>query len=364
MERLWDFFVDTMVVLFMPLVCSYYALSASVFINVSAQNATGLEWLGNTLLTPTHYILAGKEAIPSPDGNWKFVQRFDYSNAFWLKATSSLLALPSSFVLGTAVKGLSLIEESARQRQNSMIAAIQSKEVHSNLALYEEAGLQMAHSLDTLIPQGHQRRPGDDQVLAVEKRALAEIAALFNQAGIPWWIDCGSCLGAYRYGGAIPWDGDIDIAVLEPDFINVCHVLNQLDPKKYIVQDWSTREFPNSFIKVYVRETNSLIDIYYFSINRDSRELQYIFSLENCIFFPDWCKVRERRFKAPVAFDTVFPLKKALFDNVEVFVPNDTKKYLQRCYGENLDPVKVFNPVTNRYEKDLSHPYWQRAHAH
>lgn len=364
MDRFWDFFVDSMISMFMPLVCSYYAFSANVFINVSVQNATGLEWLGNTLLSPVHYIFAGKEAIQRPDGTWKFVQRFDYNHAFWFKTTTSIFSLPPSIILGTAVKGLSLLDGKARARFESLIAAKESKEVHSNIGVYQQLGIEVGKSLDSLVALGCQRRPGDEHVLQIEKEALRSIATVFNEAGILWWIDCGTCLGAYRYGGVIPWDCDIDIAVLLPDFQNVCHALNRLDPRQYTVQDWSSREHPDSYLKVFIRETGTLIDIYHFEIHPETKEIKYILTLENNMFFPEWWKIRERRFKAPVAFDTVFPLRKAHFDGVEVFVPNDTKKYLQRCYGENLDPVKIYNPETGLYEKDLSHPYWQRAYAH
>jgi hypothetical protein len=364
MDRLWDFLIEMLMKIFIPLVCSYYTLSTNVFLNISVQNATGLEKLGNTLLSPVQFILAGREAIEQSDGSWKLVQRFDYDHYFWFKTASSILSLPPSLMLGSAVKGLGLLQETARSHHHSLVQAKKSTQVRSNRALYAEMGINLDGIKEVAQSLGCLRKPGEEHVLAVEKRALQDIAKLLNEANIPWWVDCGTCLGAYRYGGVIPWDGDIDIAVLLPDFTNVCYALNQLDPKKYIVQDWSSRDFPDSYLKVFVRETGNLIDIYHFAIQKETRELSYVLSLENNIFFPDWWKERERRFKVPVSFQTVFPLKKATFDGIEVFIPNDTKKYLQRCYGENLDPVKVYNPETCLYEKDLSHPYWQRAYAH
>lgn len=359
-DKIWDLFVHTMMVIFMPIVCLYYSLSASVFLNVSVQNATGLERISNELLIPVHYLLAGKEAIKKLDGSWELTQRFDYKEWFWLKTTACVIALPPSLILGSLAKGLSLMGKPTRER----FATLRSLPFTSNLDAYRSWGLAIDPSPEVFFSQGHQRRPGDEQVLQVEKQALQEIAQLLNQMNIPWWLDCGSCLGAYRYGGVIPWDEDIDIAVLLPDFNNLLHLLHQLDPKKYLIQDWSTRDHPNSFIKVYIRESGTMIDVYHFEIDKKEKQLRFVFALETNIFFPEWFKIRERRFKEPVAFDTVFPLKRAFLDGIEVFMPNDPKKYLQRCYGDNLDPVKIYNPITDSYEKDVNHPYWQRAYVH
>lgn len=363
-DKIWDICVDFLMHWCMPLVSSYYLISANVFLNTSHRDATQLEWLGNALLSPTQYILAGREVAQKEDGSWEFVQRFDYDHAFWYKLTASIVALPPSLILGSAVKALSFLSPEVKKRYNSLLADMRSYTVHPYLAQYEQMGIHVGPSEEKLCSLRCQRREGDEQALHVEKEALREIGKLLNEAHIPWWVDCGTCLGAYRYSGVIPWDGDIDIAVLLPDFENVRHALNRLDPTRYMVQDWSSREFPNSYLKVLIHETRTLIDIYHFAIHPEQKELRYILSLENNIFFPEWWKIRERRFKVPVPFDVLFPLKRADLDGVEVFVPNNTEKYLQRCYGENLSPVKIYNPLTNCYEKDLSHPYWQRAYAH
>jgi phosphorylcholine metabolism protein LicD len=340
------------------------AISASPFLNVSTRDATGIEWLADQLLSPVHYILAAKEAIQKPDGSLEFGERFCYKDAFWLKTTTSIFALPPSLILGSAVKGLSLFTESGRNHYFAILNELKSDRVESNLAKYKQMGIQLGTAPEIFLSQGYLRRPGDEKSLFIEKEGLKEITEILNEAKIPWWVDCGTCLGAYRYGGVIPWDEDIDIAILLPDFHNVKRVLNQLPKNRYAIQDWSSRDHPDSFLKIYIKESKTMIDIYSFEIIPETKTLQYILSLETNMFFPEWWKIRERRFKAPVAFDDLFPLKRALFDGVEVFVPNNTQKYLQRCYGENLDPAKIYDPSTNRYEKDLSHPYWQRAYAH
>ncbi len=366
-DHLWDYFVETLMVLFLPLVYSYHAVSTDLFLNFSSKEATGLEQAGNHLLSPFQYLFAGRIAIEHPDGSIEFIQRYDYEHDFWKNTATSLAALPPSLALGCAVKGLSFFNEETRKRHASIKAAWNSKKIYqSNEEAYRKAGLDLRDPKEAVFhpPQGYLRREGEEHCLDEEKKLLKEIISLLNQEKIAWWVDCGTCLGTFRYGGIIPWDGDIDIAVLSPDFENVRRVLNQLDPVKYLVEDWSTRSHPQSYIKVFIRDKNSLIDIYHFEILPEKRQIKYILALETNMFFPEWWKIRERRFTPPVSFDTVFPLKKSLFDGIEVFIPADPEKYLQRYYGQNLAPAKIYDPVTHRYEKDLSHPYWQRAYAH
>lgn len=362
MEKAWDLFVDTLMNLFLPVVCSYLALTSSLFFNMADSQSTGLAKAADTLLIPSHYLFMGQQATQKEDGSWQWSSRFDYSKNFWPKTICAAIALPPSLLLGSIVKAISLRTETARNRYTSLKKAWRSTAVQPNTALYNQ--LNIHAETEPFFSENLPRRAGSEQYMASGKECLRQIAKIFNEAGIAWWIDCGTCLGAYRYGGVIPWDCDIDIAILAADFENVRKALNALDASKYIVQDWSSRDFPHSLFKVFVKETKSMIDIYNFDADLEKRELKFIFSLENNVFFPEWWKIRERRFKTPVAFATVFPLRKALFDGIEVFLPQDPKKYLQRYYGENLAPAKIYSAEADEYVKDLSHPYWQSSYVH
>lgn len=77
----------------------------------------------------------------------------------------------------------------------------------------------------------------------------------------------------------------------------------------------------------------------------------------------DW-KERERRQMAPIPFDVIFPLKKGLFDGIEVPVPNKTARFIQYKYGSNINPPRIYDEETEEYEKDLTHPYWNVPLAH
>jgi LicD family len=364
LSRLWDFVVESLMVIAMPAFCSYHLLTTDLFLNVAAEDATGFEKAGNVLLVPFQYIFAGKEAVAGPEGSWTFKQKFDYTDGFWVKTGGSAVFAIPSLVLGAAVKGLGYLSRESRERHASLAAAKTCKKSDPDLDLYRQLGNPIHRSGAWFIPQGFQRRPGDEKLLQGAKNVLAAVADVLNEAKILWWADCGTCLGVFRYGGVIPWDDDIDIGILATDFENARRAFNRLDPAEFEVQDWSGRSFPDTFFKIFEKKSHAMFDVFCFKVDLDKREISSIFSLDESIFFPEWFKIRERPFCVPAAFDTVFPLKRAFFDGVEVFVPNKTKEYLQRLYGENLDPVKVYDPKTGQFEKDLTHPYWQRPYVH
>ncbi len=53
---------------------------------------------------------------------------------------------------------------------------------------------------------------------AAFRAALEEVGAVLDRAGLAWWIQDGTLLGAVRSGGPIPGDNDIDIGIHAADF--------------------------------------------------------------------------------------------------------------------------------------------------
>lgn len=354
----------------MPLVFFYHAIITSVFFNTAADDAKGLEKLSNVALAPMQYFFEGKRAIPikDTDGNtiYKLERRFDYDHHFFVKTASSVVTLPFSLVAGTCLKSLAYLSSGTRERAAAIRNTATSTKIHSNWDYYQSIGLEVNDwtQAEMIAPPMWKTAPDAKHRLRADCEALQEISRLLSEEKIPFWLDCGTCLGAYQYGGAIPHDWDIDIAVLMPDFQNVINVLHKLDPKKYIVQDWSSRKHPQTYSKVYVRESGGMIDIYHFVIDEKEKQIHYLLSNQHNIFAPHSWMTRELIYTTPMPFSNVFPLKKTLFEGFEVPVPGNTETYLQVYYGENLAPAKVYNEITGKYEKDLNHPYWQLPEAH
>ncbi|MBI2742442.1 MAG: LicD family protein [Chlamydiales bacterium] len=353
----------------LPIVQAYHLLCGSVFLNVAPEDARGVEKVASYALAPVHYLLCGQtaEKVAEEDAEYtySFKPRFSYGEHFLVKTATSFVVLPLSAGVGAAIKAASYLFPETRDRYLAMKKDQDSLCVRPNLDYYQSIGLniQDVETAPFIPPPSYVRRPGDESHMSAEKECLKEIVSILRANKIPFWIDCGTCLGAMRYGGIIPWDWDLDLAVLQPDFENVKHALNALDKEKYMVQDWSGRDKPGSYLKVFVKGTSTLIDIYHFAIEPNKKVVRSVFSNEFSPFFPESLKIRERRYTVATPFDNIFPLKRAHFDGIEVAVPGMTKEYLQARYGHDIGPAKVYDATTGRYEKDLSHPYWNIAHA-
>jgi len=361
----WNYWIkkisESMIYFGLPIVGIYHNYTENPYINFTFKDATRIEKYANFFLIPTQFLFGGRMIKSNHDDGFKIEPRFDYNQNFYPKAVGSMILTPFSHFVGLMLKGIALIDKDVNLKHQKLIEWLNNKDIQSNLSYYEKLRIEIVSEdqMELADCQNYQRRKEDVETLKEDRIALKNIAKILKKKKIPFWIDCGTCLGAYRYGGVIPWDFDVDVSILKTDFWNAYKALKELDPNLYQVQDWSGRDRPASYLKVYVKKSHNLIDIYTFDIDEKEKTISYLISNENSIFLPESWKIRERTYVKPSKIEDVFPLKLAQFDGLYLPVPKKTKEYLQLRYGENIEPVKIFNPVTNQYEKDLSHPYWK-----
>ena len=347
------------------LVSYYHSFTENVVVNTAFEGAKGLEKVANVFLIPSQYLCDGQ--IVEYDGeNFKLKQQFQYKTQKKIFSPFAITFFTPGTLIGSALKGIALFNSEVKERHIALKAHIQSKAIKPHTSYYAKVGINAKDWREgkRCTPQGYKRRPGDENNLASDKEALAEITTLLTDAGVPFWVDCGTCIGAYRYGGVIPWDYDLDLSILEIDFQNAKNALRNLNPQKFQMQDWSSRGRPGSYIRVYVKDSHNHIDVYCNAVDEKAQTVTYIIShIDSAFMAEDW-KERERRQITPIPFDVIFPLKKGIFDGIEVPVPNQTARFLQYKYGENLKPSRVYSEKTGEYEKDLTHPYWDIPLTH
>ena len=101
-------------------------------------------------------------------------------------------------------------------------------------------------------PEGSLLRQMQERMLHV----FQAIDAICQRHGIPYWLSGGSMLGAVRHQGFIPWDDDLDLEMLRPDFERLMKILPEELPDDMVLQ-WRTTD-PNYFFQyAKVRDRNS-----------------------------------------------------------------------------------------------------------
>lgn len=67
---------------------------------------------------------------------------------------------------------------------------------------------------------------------------LILIDAILRDAGISYFLGYGNLLGAARTGGFIPWDDDMDICLMRPDFERATEILSQHFNRDNFITSW------------------------------------------------------------------------------------------------------------------------------
>lgn len=90
---------------------------------------------------------------------------------------------------------------------------------------------------------------------------MKDVDQVLRRNNIPYFLNGGSALGAYRHQGFIPWDDDIDIAMMTDDFKKAIPILEKELSDKYIIHCFETKPCYNVLIPgMKIRLKNTRIE--------------------------------------------------------------------------------------------------------
>ncbi|GHV15460.1 phosphorylcholine transferase LicD [Bacteroidia bacterium] len=102
-------------------------------------------------------------------------------------------------------------------------------------------------------PEGSELRTLQLKMLDI----LITVTDICDRHHLPYWISGGTLLGAVRHGGFIPWDDDIDIELLRPDYQKLLKILPKELPGNLYLQTPKEKSYRLLFSKV--RDRNSIV---------------------------------------------------------------------------------------------------------
>jgi lipopolysaccharide cholinephosphotransferase len=80
----------------------------------------------------------------------------------------------------------------------------------------------------------------------------AEICKKYN---LRWFVIGGTCIGALRHGGFVPWDDDLDVAMPRPDYEKLWSKRDEINKNSQFIVTRTTKE------KNYHHRVMQLVDL-------------------------------------------------------------------------------------------------------
>ncbi|MEE0914256.1 MAG: LicD family protein [Ruminococcus sp.] len=159
---------------------------------------------------------------------------------------------------------------------------------------------------------------------------------------LKYFLVCGSALGAVKYKGFIPWDDDIDVALLRPDYELFLKEAPKLLPKNIFLQNYkSDKKFPTIYSKLRNSDTTY--------IETSSAKLPINHGIYIDIFPLDGYP--EKKLK-----QNIFEIRKTIYKRLlsVAYQPNKSWKWFFiapfRLFGIN----RFSNKIAKSYEKMIS----------
>ncbi|CAG9466567.1 unnamed protein product [Pedinophyceae sp. YPF-701] len=157
------------------------------------------------------------------------------------------------------------------------------------------------------------------------RKMLLEVSPVLDQAcGDAWWVDFGSLLGIYRDGDLIPYDNDVDICVLNPDWEALYETLQTALEPEYRVR-WTTPSEDPTVRWIRVLSPMCMIDIYGAHCDVGATAAGRGATVHVELGHGD---------QNDMAADMVLPTRRMDFRGVQIGVPSQVEELLRYRYGD------------------------------
>ena len=201
---------------------------------------------------------------------------------------------------------------------------------------------------------------------AVLLQMLRDFDAICRKYEIPYMLFAGTALGAVRHQGFIPWDDDLDVMMLRPDYERFLQVAPaELNPEVYYLQREFSPHWPMFFSKLRKNHTACMERL----IPKDPQMHQGVYiDIFPCDNLSDNALVRKLQFycsKVVIAKSLdrrgylTDSRKKKLFMACCRLIPGKPlARFVQKRGGGNSQMVHCFFGAASKYEKSIFPRAW------
>lgn len=131
-------------------------------------------------------------------------------------------------------------------------------------------------------------------VQAIELKNLTVLEDVCSKIGIEFFVYGGTLIGAVRHKGFIPWDDDLDVAMLREDYEKFIAEADQYLPSEYVLQTpYHNRETPYPYTKLRLKGTK-YVEYGYHKLNMEQGIYVDIYPIDH---LPDDERLYRKQFK-------------------------------------------------------------------
>jgi len=173
---------------------------------------------------------------------------------------------------------------------------------------------------------------------------LKYVVTFLETHNITYCIESGTLLGCIRHTGIIPWDNDIDIMIFCEGYFKLLTLLNKFNNNNLHI---SLIDSVPGYKIFYKNKTYGELFVYDYDIKLQKYRMAYPYINNKPSF-----KTSDVYYPYQIyAHKVLFPVKKMLFEDIYVNVPNDYNEALQITYkGSNLLECKYSAEKNEQYE--------------
>lgn len=170
-------------------------------------------------------------------------------------------------------------------------------------------------------------------------KMFSEFDSICRKHNIKYWCVGGTLIGVLRHKGWISYDGDIDLGILECDYNKLKSIIQKELSDDYWFQSNETDKLYKSNI-AKIRHLHSCYSNYDNDKWHNGLQIDlFIFKEES-----NYCYGENKKYEK----NSIFPLKEKYFENIKVYIPNDSDKYIKMYYPD----YKKIYPVEKRFPNE------------